>query len=62
MPGDLVRELGLGYKPAGLYVSRDRSAYWDGRNEHGEKVVSGVYFYCIRAGDFSAVRKLIVLE
>jgi hypothetical protein len=61
-PGDLIRELNLGYKPAGLYVSRDRAAYWDGTNASGEKVASGVYFYSIRAGDFSAVGKLIILK
>jgi len=60
--GELVRELSLGYRPAGLYVTKDRAAYWDGRNEHGEKVASGIYFYSLRTGDFSAVRKLTVLE
>jgi len=60
--GNLVRELELGYKPAGLYVSQDRAAYWDGRNKLGTLVASGVYFYSIKAGDFSAVRKLIVLK
>ena len=60
--GELVRELDLGHKSAGLYVSRDRAAYWDGRNKFGAEVSSGVYFYSIQAGDFSAVRKLIALK
>ena len=60
--GDLMRELELGYKPAGLYVSCDRAAYWDGRNTVGEKISSGVYFYSIQVGDFAAVRKLILLK
>lgn len=60
VPGDLVRELKLGYKPAGLYVSRDRAAYWDGRNASGEKAASGVYFYTIQAGDFTATKKIVV--
>jgi len=60
--GEVIRELALGHKSAGLYVSRDRSAYWDGRNASGEKVASGVYFYSIQAGDFIAVRKLSLLK
>jgi len=60
--GELVREFDLGYRPAGLYVSRDRAVHWDGRNKFGTLVASGVYFYSIQAGDFTAVRKLIVLK
>jgi hypothetical protein len=60
--GKQVRILDLGHRSAGFYVNRDRAAYWDGRNESGEEVSSGVYFYSIRAGEFSAVRKLIVLK
>lgn len=59
-PGELVRELDLGYKPAGSYLNKDRAAYWDGRNEDGEQVVSGVYFYTISAGEYSATKKMIV--
>jgi flagellar hook assembly protein FlgD len=60
--GELVRELDLGSKLAGVYVTHDRAAYWDGRNASGEEVASGIYFYSIRAGDFAAVRKLTVLK
>ena len=60
--GGLVRELDLGHKSAGLYVSQDRAAHWDGRSKLGSSVASGVYFYSIQAGDFAAVRKLIVLR
>jgi hypothetical protein len=60
--GDLVRELDLGYRPAGLYVSQDRAAYWDGMNASGEEVASGIYFYSIYSDDLTAVRKLIVLR
>jgi len=58
--GELIRELKLGYKPAGIYSSQDRSAYWDGKNESGEYVSSGVYFYTIKAGDFTATKKMII--
>jgi len=60
--GELVRELRLGYKSAGIYTSQDRSAYWDGRNEAGERVSSGVYFYNIQAGKYSSTMKMIVTK
>ncbi len=60
--GILVRELDLGYKTAGLYDGKDKSAYWDGKDKFGLPVASGVYFYEISAGKFSAVKKMIVLK
>ena len=58
--GKLVRTLELGQVPAGTYQSRSRAAYWDGRNAQGESVASGVYFYTLQAGDFSATRKMVI--
>ena len=58
--GKLVRALDLGHQPAGVYYNRSRAAYWDGRNEFGEPVASGVYFYTITAGDFTATRKMLI--
>jgi hypothetical protein len=58
--GRMVRRLELGYKTPGLYVNSEKSVYWDGNNESGEKVASGVYFYHIRSGKFSAVRRMLV--
>ena len=58
--GKLVRTLELSQVPAGIYQSRSRAAYWDGRNAAGEPVASGVYFYTLRAGDFSATRKMVI--
>ena len=58
--GKLVRTLELGQRPAGVYQSRSRAAYWDGRNAQGEPVASGVYFYTLSAGDFSATRKMVI--
>ena len=60
MRGVAVRELLLGYQAAGVYESRGRAAYWDGRNDLGEPVASGVYFYTLTAGDFTATRKLLI--
>ena len=58
--GKLIRILVLGYQPVGIYESRSRAAYWDGRNAQGEFVASGVYFYTLKAGDFSATRKMLI--
>ena len=60
--GEVVRELNLGRKPAGIYTSRDRAAHWDGTNEIGETVASGIYFYTVQAGEFTATRKMIILK
>ncbi|MXV74997.1 T9SS type A sorting domain-containing protein, partial [Candidatus Poribacteria bacterium] len=58
--GQVVRKLALGHQPAGMYQNRSRAAYWDGRNAFGEPVASGVYFYTLTAGDFSATRKMLI--
>ena len=60
--GVLVRALTLGYQPTGVYESRGRAAYWDGKNQIGEKVASGLYFYTLTAGDFTATRKLLIAK
>ena len=58
--GQLVRRLGLGHQTAGTYYSHSRAAYWDGKNDFGESVASGVYFYTLAAGDFSATRRMLI--
>ena len=58
--GRLVRRLDLGHQAVGIYESRSRAAYWDGRNAFGEPVASGVYFYTLTAGDFTATRKMLI--
>ncbi len=58
--GAVVRMLDIGHRRAGSYESRGRAAYWDGRNAAGESVASGVYFYMLSAGEFSATRKMVI--
>ena len=58
--GRLVRTLKLGHQPAGIYKSRSHAAYWDGKNALGESVASGLYFYTLTAGDFTATRKMLI--
>ena len=58
--GVVVRRLELGHQAADFYHSRSRAIHWDGRNGVGEKVASGLYFYTLKAGDFTATRKLLI--
>ena len=58
--GTSVRTLELGHQVVGVYHGKNRAAYWDGRNEHGEPVASGVYFYRLTAGKFTATRKMLI--
>jgi hypothetical protein len=60
--GQLVRTMSLGYRDAGIYITKQKAAYWDGRSNFGEPVSSGIYFYTIKAGDFTNTRKLIVVR
>ena len=58
--GHVVRKLALGHQAAGIYQNRSRAAYWDGKNAFGESVASGLYFYTLTAGDFTATRKMLI--
>jgi hypothetical protein len=71
--GRLVRQIDLGNKPAGVYISRDNAAYWDGRNSLGEKVSSGIYFYTLQvehltqspganSGKFTSTKKMVIMK
>ncbi|MGQ9609334.1 MAG: choice-of-anchor D domain-containing protein [bacterium] len=60
LSGQLVRRIDLGYKSMGDYTSKDKAVYWDGTNNSGEKVSSGIYFYEIRSNNFTAVKKMIM--
>jgi len=60
--GRLIRELDLGYMEPGSYVSRSKAAHWDGRNELGEKVASGIYIYQMEVGDKRFIRRMVILK
>ncbi len=60
--GAVVRRLDLGHQTAGYYADRIKAAYWDGRNNLGESVGSGVYFYQLQTEGFSAIRKMVILK
>ena len=60
--GQVVRTLDVGHRIASTYENRSKAIYWDGRNDIGEQVASGVYFYTLTAGDYSATRKMAILK
>ena len=60
--GTIVRSLPLGLKPAGYYTVKERAAYWDGRNTHGETLASGLYFYQLKTDQISLLRKMVILK
>ena len=60
--GQWVRTLDLGRQSAGAYLSRNRAAYWDGRNALGERVAGGVYFYRLETDDFTATKRMVIVK
>jgi hypothetical protein len=62
LAGNAVRTFKLGAQPAGVYSRRDGAAYWDGRNDTGEPVGSGVYYYTMQAGEHAATRRMVLLK
>jgi len=60
--GKRIRQLELGMVTAGRYTTADQAAYWDGKSETGEPVVSGAYFYQLQAGDYTETRKMVILK
>ena len=62
MNGRLVRRLAVGHQAAGRYRSRSRAVYWNGRNQLGEPLASGLYFYTLAAGKFTATRRMLILK
>ena len=60
--GAVIRRLELGYRAEGFYTSRGKAAHWDGRNEIGERVASGLYFYQLETDNVSLLRKMVILK
>jgi serine protease len=55
--GQEVARLVDGFRNAGSY-----EVTWDGRNDSGSSVSSGIYFYKLEAGENSAVRKMLLMK
>ena len=60
--GHLVRTIEVGHKPMGYYLTRERAIYWDGRNEAGERISSGVYFYTLTTDHYIQTRRMVIVK
>lgn len=60
--GQPVRSFELGKTSAGAHIDKNKSVYWDGRNENGEEVSSGIYFYTVQTGDFRQSKKMVIVR
>ena len=60
--GSLVRTINVRHKPVGYYLTRERAVYWDGRNQKGESVSSGVYFYTLNTDTYTQTRRMVILK
>ena len=60
--GQVIRTIPLGTKRAGVYVTKGKAAYWDGKDRFGQMVASGIYLYTLRTGDFRATRKMVIVK
>ena len=60
--GSLVRTINVGHKPVGYYLTRERAVYWDGRNENGERISSGVYFYTLTTDHYTETRRMVIVK
>ena len=60
--GHLVRTLSAARQSSGYYTTEKSALYWDGRDEHGNTVSSGIYIYQMRAGNFTEKRKMVVMK
>ncbi len=60
--GRLMRQLNMGEQTSGEYSTRERAAYWDGRNSRGERVSSGVYFYQLSAPTYEQTKRMVIVK
>ena len=60
--GELIQSIDVGRQAAGAYTNRQRAVYWDGKDDTGQSVASGVYFYQLLADDFSETRRMVVMK
>ena len=60
--GQVIRAIDLGVRQAGIYRSKETAIYWNGRNQVGEPVANGIYFYRLKAGDYQETRKMTILK
>jgi hypothetical protein len=60
--GRLVRTINLGHKSSGIYVTREEAAHWNGRNNAGERMASGLYFYTLKTKSYTHTKRMLLLK
>jgi hypothetical protein len=60
--GRLVRTINLGHKSPGIYVTREQAAYWDGCNNVGERMASGLYFYTLKTQSYTQTKRMLLVK
>ena len=60
--GRPVRYINVGMQPKGRYIDKAKAVHWDGKDNNGAVVASGVYFYTLTANDFSQTKRLVILK
>ncbi|MEW6104504.1 MAG: T9SS type A sorting domain-containing protein, partial [bacterium] len=58
--GQKVRTIEVGNKPKGSYTQKDRAIPFDLKNDNNQPLSSGLYFYKLKADDFSAIKSLVI--
>ena len=62
MLGNVVKRIELANQPKGVYQKPNRAAYWDGFNQDGEPVASGVYFVQLSIEGYQQTRRMVLLK
>jgi hypothetical protein len=60
--GRLIRRFQLGHQPSGYYLDKSKAVHWDGKNQNGEPVASGIYWYVLQAGNFVERRNMLLTK
>ena len=58
----MVRNFELGHQEAGTYEAAGKAVYWDGRNNLGDPLAAGVYFYNLSTENYTKTRKTSIMK
>ncbi|MDI6794465.1 MAG: hypothetical protein QME81_16630 [bacterium] len=60
LAGELIKTIDLGYLAPGEYTSREKAAFWNGRDETGREVAGGVYLYQLQTDSTVQTHKMVI--
>ena len=58
--GQKVKTIEAGWKKAGLYITKEKALFWNGKNDRGDKLSQGLYFINLKAGKYSGRQRLVI--